>query len=560
MVLEFVEGRTLRDVLRADGRLPVRRVVEIGAETASALHFAHRHGVIHRDVKPGNILITTSGETKVTDFGIARAANTSEGLTQAGAVIGTATYFSPEQAQGFAVDARSDVYSLGVVMYESLSGRPPFEGDSPVAVAYKHVREAPPPLRQMVPDIPAPLDAIVTRCMAKVPDNRYQSAEELRQDLARFAQGQPVMAGRTAVVAPPPPQQVAATQAVPRVAPPPPPRHDEPVVYAGGPSRGPLVAVIVILLIGILVALLFLLKSIRKPSVVKVNVPDIIGAIYEPDGRRVMERAGLNPVAIVAPNDTVPQGAVITTTPPPGSSVEKDSTVRVSISAGKGTAKVPSVVGQARADAEKTLTEAGFGVGQVTEKSDDKVEKGKILSQDPPAGADADKGSKVNLVVSSGRERVKVPPVEGQDAFTAARQLNEVGLQVDRRDEFSPSVKEGVVIKSEPPPGTEVDKGSKVTLVVSQGPETIKVPNVVGQTQEDATNNLEAAGFVVDVVEAVTTNPSQVGKVTKQDPAAGTDAKKGDTVTITVGKAPSVTTTSTPSTSSSSSSTTSTTR
>ena len=445
-------------------------------------------------------------------------------------------------------------------MYESLSGRPPFEGDSPVAVAYKHVREAPPPLRQMVPDIPAPLDAIVTRCMAKVPDNRYQSAEELRQDLARFAQGQPVMAGRTAVVAPPPPQQVAATQAVPRVAPPPPPRHDEPVVYAGGPSRGPLVAVIVILLIGILVALLFLLKSIRKPSVVKVNVPDIIGAIYEPDGRRVMERAGLNPVAIVAPNDTVPQGAVITTTPPPGSSVEKDSTVRVSISAGKGTAKVPSVVGQARADAEKTLTEAGFGVGQVTEKSDDKVEKGKILSQDPPAGADADKGSKVNLVVSSGRERVKVPPVEGQDAFTAARQLNEVGLQVDRRDEFSPSVKEGVVIKSEPPPGTEVDKGSKVTLVVSQGPETIKVPNVVGQTQEDATNNLEAAGFVVDVVEAVTTNPSQVGKVTKQDPAAGTDAKKGDTVTITVGKAPSVTTTSTPSTSSSSSSTTSTTR
>src|SRR5439155_1460378 len=158
------------------------------------------------------------------DFGIARAANPSEGLTQAGAVIGPATYFSPEQAQGFAVDARSDVYSLGVVMYESLSGRPPFEGDSPVAVAYKHVREAPPPLRQMVPDIPAPLDAIITRCMAKVPDNRYQSAEELRQDLALFAQGQPVMAGRTAVVAPPPPQ-------------PPPPRPPPPVHRA--PPRAP---------------------------------------------------------------------------------------------------------------------------------------------------------------------------------------------------------------------------------------------------------------------------------------------------------------------------------
>lgn len=546
MVLEYVEGQSLRDILRTDGPQPIRRVVEIAAETASALHFAHRHGVVHRDVKPGNILITTGGETKVTDFGIARAANVADGLTQTGAVIGTATYFSPEQAQGFSVDARTDVYSLGVVMYESLAGTAPFLGDSPMAVAYKHVREAPPPLSRQRGDVPGDLEAIVGKCLQKSPDNRYQSAEDLRQDLARFAQGQPVTAARTAAVAAAPTAVVAATEAVPLTVPQPPRTRVEQPGYYESPNRWPIVTLVVLLIVSLAVGAVLLANSLfGRDGASQVGVPDVLGAQYEPSGRQAIERAGLIPVPIIVSDDSVPQGIVITTSPPPGTSIEKNGTVRVTISAGKETVKVPALVGQTRADAEKAIREAGFEVGQVTEKSDDKIDKGKVISQDPPAGADAGKGSKIDLVVSAGKEKVKVPFVEGRDAFEAAQQLNQVGLQVDRKEEFSSEVKEGRVIRTDPKPDTEVDKGSKVTLYVSKGVEKVAVPDVLGDEEAAARTKIEEAGLEVEVVEQETTNPSQVGKVISQSPGGGTEVDKGETVTINVGRAPVATTTST---------------
>src|SRR5580693_1342502 len=213
IVMEYVDGRSLSAVLRDPQKLPPNQIAQIGAGVAAALAFAHRHGVIHRDVKPGNILITPDGEVKVTDFGIARAMNTEESLTQTGAVMGTAAYFSPEQAEGKTVDARSDIYSLGVVLYEMAVGRPPFTGDSPVAVASKHVRDIPPLPRDLNDTVPPDLEAVVMKAMAKSPDMRYSSAEELRADLLRFADGRPVEAGdprATTTMA-----AVGATQAVP---------------------------------------------------------------------------------------------------------------------------------------------------------------------------------------------------------------------------------------------------------------------------------------------------------------------------------------------------------
>lgn len=552
MVMEYVQGRTLRDLLKSEGRLSPRRTVEIAAETAAALHFAHRHGVVHRDVKPGNILCTTSGETKVTDFGIARAVGTAEGLTQTGAVIGTATYFSPEQAQGFATDPRTDVYSLGVVMYEVLTGQAPFRGDSPVAVAYKHVREQAVPMRQLVPELPRDLEAIVAKCMAKDADNRYQSAEELRQDLARFAQGQPVRAA-AAVAAPAfaaaPTAMVGVTQPVTRAVPAGPASGvDEPMVYEPRRPWGAIVLVTV-LITAVLVALLFLAKNLGvfgKTAASAVEVPNVAGVKYEPTARQIIENMGLAPAPVFVNSDSVPDGIVVSTEPAPGAKVNKSSVVRVSVSVGRQTLPVPDVVLRTRAEAAEALTKAGFKVGKEDLRFDDKLEKDRVLSQDPPSGKEAPKGSAVNLVVSQGKERVKVPvDLAGKDVFDAQQRLLKAGLQSDRKDEFSDKVETDRVIRSDPGPDTEVDKGSTVALFVSKGPDRVKVPKVTELDAAAARQQLENLGLTVNEANQTVANPTQAGKVIAQNPEPGTDVNRGSSVTITVGRSPVASTTTT---------------
>jgi serine/threonine-protein kinase len=477
IVMEYVEGRPLSEIIRTEGPLHPHRAAEVAADVAAALAFAHRNGVVHRDVKPGNILITPSGQVKVADFGIAQAATTGEdsvNLTQAGSVMGTATYFSPEQAQGHAVDPRSDVYSLGCVLYESLTTRPPFTGDTPVAIAYKHVQETVVPPSRINPVVPAPLEAIDLKCLEKQPADRYASAEDLRSDLRRFLEGQPVRAmgaaGAAAAGVLVGAGVADATMAVPATAASPPASGaGEGVALAPDepPRRTGLYVALVIGLLALLgVGLFFIGTRINQPTK-SVAVPDVIG-VEVTDAVNRVQAAGFK---VETKNETSerPAGTVFDQTPAGNTNAEEGSTVLLRVSSGLGQAPVPGVVGRTQAAAESLLKNAGF-VPNVTAIADPVVPVGQVIRQSPEANVQADKGSVVELVVSSGPALVTIPDVEGQNAATASNTLGQLKLQVQTRQESSASVPIGNVISTNPPAGTEVREGSTVTLVVSTGP------------------------------------------------------------------------------------------
>lgn len=469
IVMEYVDGPTLRDLLRREGRLHPTRAADIGADIANALSFAHRNGVVHRDVKPGNVLITSTGQVKVTDFGIARAARDSAGenLTQTGTVMGTATYFSPEQAQGQAIDPRSDVYSLGVVLYEMVAGRPPFSGDNPVAIAYQHVQEAPVPPSQLNPDVPPELEAIIMRALAKRPDDRYPSANDLRTDLVRFREGRAVAATTMAM----PAAAAAATAAVAR--------YDgtrvqaaTDAVVAAPPHRsrtGAYIALLLVLLT-ILGVLLFLLyrEFSGGGGGGSVAVPNVVTK-PQAEAEQILRDAGLEPKSEEVANDQFEPGIVFAQDPADGTKVDKGTTVRLSVSAGAPKVAVPNVVGANVDDARDRLTTAGFAV-DVRPQADDNVPANEVIAQNPPGGTEAPKGSTVTLTVSSGRAQVAVPDVVGMDATDAANELGQAGFRVRTQRAPSDTVDEGLVISSDPAPGQLAEKGSTVTIVVSSGP------------------------------------------------------------------------------------------
>jgi eukaryotic-like serine/threonine-protein kinase len=538
IVMEYVEGRSVREAIQSDGPLYPNLAADLASDIAGALGFAHRNGVVHRDVKPGNILLTPQGQVKVTDFGIARAAGASEGLTQTGSVMGTATYFSPEQAQGLPVDARSDVYSLGVVLYEMVCGVPPFSGESPISVAYKHVREEPPKPTVVNPDVPVALENIILTAMAKTTDSRYASADDMRADLARFRRGEqtaavPLMAvpvhGSDVTVVNPQMDKVYDRTTVGTVVPSP------TIPQAPRRSAAPFVLVLIGLL-ALLAGLGYLLaKQLSGDGGGSlVTVGNYIGR-QESEARLLIEDDGLKVEVTTETNEEKALGEVFAQEPPPGTRIEEGETVKLRVSGGKGEVRVPDVANETLDDAQSRLSDAGFSY-RVIQETSDSVDAGKVTRTDPASGSLAERGSEVKLYVSAGKEQVVIPDVSGQEEYEAANALGAKSLSVERVLQPSDSVDSGKVIGTSPAAGQSVAKGSKIQLIVSSGKDQVSVPNLYGRTQSEAMNDLQAIGLTGTVRSVFACDPSSSGKVIAQSPSAGSKVDKGSNVDMSVCK------------------------
>ena len=565
MAMEYVEGQTLADMLRSKGSLSALQSSEIASEVAAALAFAHRNGVVHRDIKPANILIGNGGQVKVADFGIARAMNApiEAGLTQAGAVMGTATYFSPEQAQGAQPDPRSDLYSLGVVMYEMVAGAPPFGGANPVAVAYKQVHDTPRPLNQIVADIPRPYEAMVARLLAKSPNVRYANAEALRDDLSRFRRGEPVQALATARAAAGGTSTVALTRVDqhpadgPRQAPTATmPRSSSTRVMApidGSPiPRGRGAGVYGVLAFLALIALgvggVFLYRALSDNQPTNFAMPNVVGK-QRADATSELERAGLvvNPIAEKS-KDPNRQGEVTKTDPATGATVKRGQTIDVYFFPNLVKVKVPDVRGKSIGQAQDLLTKAGLAVKpKALAEASTKFKEDQVIRTDPKTNAQVDEGTPVQLFVAT-TQLVQIPNVANRtkDDATGILSGDPLKLVVASTKVKDDNVPAGLVVSTDPPAGTNVAQGSKVTLLISDGKPDVKVPNLANDTEDEATAELAAVGLKIKVeFQNVPASDKDIGKVISQDPAKGTSVASGSTVTVTIARAVGSTTSST---------------
>jgi serine/threonine-protein kinase len=464
IVMEYVEGRTLREILRTQGRMLPQRAMEIVADVCAALEHAHEQGIVHRDIKPANVMLNNAGTVKVMDFGIARAITASTStMTQTAAVIGTAQYLSPEQARGEHVDARSDVYSTGCLLYELLTHQPPFTGDSPVAVAYQHVREDPTLPSVLNPDVEPAAESVVMKAMAKNPGNRYQTAAEMRDDLLRAAAGRPVRATPILSAADTTLLTPAASTAV-LGAVPPERRSRRGLAYAGLA-----VATVVVFVVSLLVV-----KSLFGGGGTKVAVPELRGRTVA-EARAILTQQGLKMGDVTEVFSARPVGTIVDQEPLPKFSVPSGGSVNVSVSKGIEKVPVPDVTGQALEDARAALEARGFKVGKIVEK-EQAGPPGRVIAVDPVPGTVLAKGSAVTLTVISGK--LTMPDLFGKTFEQARADLEALGFSnIVRQDVASTNPAEtGTVVGQDPAKNAKVDRNQKITLQIAEPPPTTAPP------------------------------------------------------------------------------------
>ena len=507
IVMELVEGQTLSALIKNNVNMGFEHAAAIASDVASALGYAHRHGVVHRDIKPGNVLITNDGHIKVTDFGIARAQSaSSEDLTQTGSVMGTASYISPEQAESRSIDGRSDIYSLGIVLFEMICGQPPFRGESAVSVAMKHVNEPPPAIETLRPGTPQPLINITMKALSKDPSDRYATAQDFRADLLRFIQGRPVEAGSVARAGEATavfdevvnsrrgfsddrvPEYLEATTVIP-LAPSQPNKKRE--------NLGTIIAIagaVVVLAAFFLVYSLVKSNKLATPTTTTlpaISVPSVVGDPVN-TATSTLSSQGLTYKISYQQSSSVANGTVLSQDPAAGSQVTKGSSITVQVSSGAALVTLPNVVNQTIGNAESQLVPLGFSISTTYVNSS--TPNGTVIKQSPVGGGKAPQGSTIDLTVSNGPAQVSVPDVSGQPSAQAANALGTAGLSLgNTTNQASDTVPSGDVISTNPPAGTQVAPNSSVDLVISSGP-TSTTTTAATTTTSGATTTTSAGG------------------------------------------------------------------
>ena len=534
IVMEYVDGITLRDIVHNDGPIEPRRAIEVIADACQALNFSHQHGTIHRDVKPANIMISKAGAVKVMDFGIAKAiADAGNPVTQTAAVIGTAQYLSPEQARGETVDARSDVYSLGCVLYEVLTGEPPFVGDSPVAVAYQHVREDPVPPSERNPALSPELDAVVIKALAKNPDNRYQTAADMRTDLIRVHSGEApeapkvfTDAERTSLISATPANHRAnQTDYIPTHQPTYVPKERNPAIA----RWFAIVAVLAVLTVVVTVVLNFAGGNPRD-----VQIPNLTNQAYD-DAVVTLQNLGFKTVRNQQSDNKIEPGKVIDTDPAAGTAAARDDQITINVSSGPQQENIPDCVNATYAECSSRLKAAGFQRVQQSLSASTPELKDRVVATNPTANSTSAITNVVTIVVGSGPNTKAVPDVKGRtiDEATAIIAASEftappIPIQVDGLKST-----QGQVLGTVPPAGDIVPVDTPIQVQVSAGNQ-FTMPSLLGQFWVDAEPLLRSMGWTGELNKLSNAQNSGYpsNSVATQSPAVGTPLKFGDSVTL----------------------------